>query len=71
MAKNTSDVIDDSRTYAHHQIAAIIGRSERWTKEFIRDHVAYADLGNGLFMVSGRLWRLAIERLSESPEQAT
>ncbi len=65
MAKESFGVIDDDRTYTHEQIAAILGRNTRWAKEFIRDNVSFADLGNGLLMVSGRRWRLAIEALSD------
>jgi hypothetical protein len=69
MARESFGIIDDDRTYTHEQIASIIGRSERWAKEFIREHVSHADLGNGLLMVSGRRWRLAIEKLSRMVEE--
>lgn len=65
MARESFGIIDDDRTYTHEQIACILGRADRWAKEFIRDHVSHADLGNGLLMVSGRRWRIAIERLSK------
>lgn len=65
MARESYGVIDDDRTYTTQQLAAILGRAERWVKEFVRANVSYADLGNGLLQVSGRRWRLAIERLSD------
>ena len=65
MAKESFGVIDDDRTYTHMQIASILNRSERWAKDFIRENVSYADLGNGFLMVSGRRWRIAIEQLSD------
>jgi len=71
MARESFGVIDDDRTYTHEQIAAILGRSDRWAKEFVRDNVSHADLGNGLLMVSGRRWRLAIERLSRMEEKVS
>jgi hypothetical protein len=69
MAKESFGVIDDDRTYTHAQIAAILGRAERWAKEFVREHVSHADIGNGLLLVSGRRFRLAIERLSDQREE--
>ena len=57
--------IDDGRTYSHTQIAAIYRRRDKWAKDFIREHVSHADIGNGLLLVSGQRWRLAIESLSD------
>ncbi len=74
MAKKATGVIYDDRSYTHIQIAEILGRTDRWAREFIRGTVQweekghhgvpFADLGNGLIMVSGRLWREAIEAMS-------
>ena len=74
MAKESSGIIDDDRTYTAKQLAHILQRSERWVKDFLRGTgdwkekghfgVPYADLGNGMFVVSGRKWRLAIEAMS-------
>ncbi|PHQ34581.1 hypothetical protein [Rhodopirellula bahusiensis] len=57
--------INDNSVYTQKQIAQAMDRSERWAKEFIRANVAFADLGNGLLAVSGRLFREAIERMSD------
>ncbi|TWT69349.1 hypothetical protein [Crateriforma conspicua] len=65
-ATQPSGVVRDGRTYTSDAIAGVIGRNVRWTKEFIRRNVHHHDAGGGLLMVSGRDWRLAIERLSET-----
>lgn len=65
MSKESFGAFDDDRTYTHQQIAAILGRTERWAKEFVRKYVSHADIGNGQLLVSGRRWRLAIEELSD------
>ena len=65
MAKESFGVIDDDRTYTPAQLSPILGRNERWVKDFVRAHVSHADLGNGLLQISGRRWRLAIESLSD------
>jgi len=66
MAKDSFGPIEDGVTYTHQQIGKVIGRSDRWVKDFIKNNnVRCADLGNGLMVVSGRLWRLAIEKLSQ------
>lgn len=70
MSKESFGVFDDDRTYTHAQIAAILGRAERPTKEWIRKNVSHCDFGNGLLLVSGRRFRLAVEELSDkNPEK--
>lgn len=68
MAKESFGVIDDDRTYTHAQLASILGRSDRLMKEWIREHVSFCEFGNGLLLVSGRRFRVAVERLSDMRE---
>ncbi len=68
MAKPSPHVVCDNCVYNHAQLAVTLGRAERWTKDFVRAHVPHVDGGNGLLIVSGYLFRLAIEQGSTFPE---
>tara|TARA_A100001391_G_C5027234_1_gene267406 strand:- start:564 stop:794 length:231 start_codon:yes stop_codon:yes gene_type:complete len=63
MATKEYEPISDTCCYTHSQLGKRLGRSDRWAKEFIRANVTFADLGNGLFMVTGRHFLEAIERI--------
>ena len=64
MAKESFGIIDDDRTYTAEQLAGILGKSERSVRDFVRQNVRYAEPFEGLILVSGRLFRMAIEGLS-------
>ncbi len=64
MAKQTIHAICDDCVYTHVQVANLLGRSDRWAKEFIREKIPFVDIGNGLLLISGHVFRLRIEALS-------
>lgn len=73
MARQTFGVIDDERVYSVEEIAAIFHISVAKAKAFIRAEVKYAEPWEGGIQVSGRLYRIAVERMSEldTPEKQT
>jgi len=57
-------IICDDCSYTSEALAFLLGRNLRLAKEFIRKHLPYADLGNGLLIVSGSHFRLAMEQMA-------
>lgn len=68
MASQQSGEVKNDSVYTASQLAAIINVSERQIKQFIREHVKYR-IVCGKVVVSGFLWRMAIESESYGSDE--
>jgi hypothetical protein len=65
MSRASFGSISDDRSYNPKEISNCMGGSEGKWKEFIRKHVKHIEPFEGHLVVSGRLFNLAIEELSQ------
>jgi hypothetical protein len=65
MSKSSNGIISDTESYTAKEIANRIGISEAKAKSYIRANVPYTEPFEGLLIVSGRLFNIAIDAKSE------